>query len=202
MPGRDFEVFRTSDRHWPIVHRPLTSSLELGPVSEYDPNRTPPCYAVPPNAISRTGDPLLRFDQYRRARSFRLLRPTPEGSTIPAQPTRSRRTRPGMTCVTCSPIVADTRAAGRSHELFLPSSARGTGKPSRCGHAGPHRCALRFSQPPDALLLPEPSGFISLRWHSWGLFPSEVFPRRSPNASRLVVPLLTLPGNAESPPGD
>lgn len=39
-------------------------------------------------------------------------------------------------------------------------------------------CALRFSQPLDALLPPQPLGFVSPRSRSWGLDPSKGFPRR------------------------
>lgn len=57
----------------------------------------------------------------------------------------------------------------------------------------PSRCAHRLFQPPDAFSSPRNRfGFVSLRKRSWGLYPSEAFPHRPPNASRLVVPLLML----------
>jgi hypothetical protein len=56
----------------------------------------------------------------------------------------------------------------------------------------PPTCVLRLSQPLDALLPPNLSGPISSRLHSWGFDSSEVSPHKSPNTSRLVMPLLTL----------
>jgi hypothetical protein len=48
-----------------------------------------------------------------------------------------------------------------------PSTLEATG-------SDPHRvclsrlcCAFRLSQPPDALFLPQPSGFVSRRWRPW-----------------------------------
>jgi hypothetical protein len=88
---------------------------------------------------------------------------------------------------------------GRSPELLFPFSARGSGEPLAAGLPHPPMCAHRFSQPLDALLPPQPSGLVASRWHSWGLYPSEVFPRESPDTSRLAVPLLTFIPKDSSP---
>jgi hypothetical protein len=84
-------------------------------------------------------------------------------------------------------------SARRSHELLSPSAHKATGSHQATGLPHPPRCALRFSQPLDALLPPLPSGLVSSRSRSWGLNLSEVFPRWTPSTSRLVVPLVTLP---------
>jgi len=117
--------------------------------------------------------------QVARVWMARRPRPTPAPAARERRP--SRRWSP-------SP-----RGAGHSHELSFPFSDHGVGSHIATKLPPPPVCALRFSQPLSALVLSHRSGFVSPRWRSWGSFPSEVFPRWKPNASRLVLPLVVFP---------
>jgi hypothetical protein len=75
---------------------------------------------------------------------------------------------------------------------FHSPSARHHGERHIAGFTFPPDCALRFSQPLDALLPPRSSRFVSPWSRSRGLCPSEVSPRLPPDTFRLAVPLLTF----------
>ena len=89
-----------------------------------------------------------------------------------------------------------TQSSSRTWDALLnflsPTTFTDTGRAYWPRLPHPTCCALRFSQPLDALILQYPSGLIASRCRSWGSYSSEVFLPRKPNISRLVMPLLTF----------
>jgi hypothetical protein len=67
---------------------------------------------------------------------------------------------------------------GRSPVLFSPYNVQRNGKRPWPGLPHPTRCALRFSQPLDALLLPVPLRACSIPMPFLGLMPFRDFPSR------------------------
>ena len=82
---------------------------------------------------------------------------------------------------------------------MLPSALAGSESHLLPGLPHPASCALRFSQPLDALLPPNPLRVCFTSITLMGFDPSEGFPHRQESASQQLVPLLTfIPKNAPS----
>lgn len=109
----------------------------------------------------------------------------------PAGNVRDPRGRRSIQGVTPRPSKRP-RAWDALLSFLSPSAYEARESHSRRGCLPRLWCVLRFSQPRDAFLPPVPVRACFIPVTLLGLFPSEVLPRVTPNASRLVVPLLTF----------
>jgi hypothetical protein len=121
---------------------------------------------------------LVKVDPEILSWAWALLQSAPS-SERPRGPSRLRRD-PAAPC-------------GSSHEVCSPSASFHTRQRSRRpGLPHPTTCALRFSQPLDALVRPVLTGLVSCRIRSWGCALQSFAPLAQPYAVSSADPLLTL----------
>jgi hypothetical protein len=127
-------------------------------------------------------------------------------SQLPAPGSLRKKTRESSHGLVLSFRVHQARAAARafhprgglgprgsSHEVSSPSASPRPGQRHRWpGLPRPTASAFRFSQPPDALIRPEPAGLVSCRIRSWGCALQSLAPLVQPYAVSGASTLLSF----------